>query len=387
MRTVIKKVLHVELRGALNRAAACLGLRWQAGRDTAFARAEIFQVSSPLCPLESAVAAPALPAHSKTSRSLVGFSFLFVSIISLALLAGCSKPAADKPADAPEKTEAKPGLTIDAETQERIGLKMESPLAAQWQPQLRATGRVADPLAFTAAAADYEAARAATVVSGSELERTQKLAEQSNASPRALETARAAAARDALAFSAARAKFTADWGVHLAAQTNLIAFAEKLQTEDTSLIKLSLPAGTFPKPLPPSATVYFFNDETSSIAAEFADDLRIDPATQAQTLLFSVNKKLPPSAAVTGFLKTSGETVSGGVVPLSAVLRHEGKGWVYVQTETNRFVRTEISLDRLMENGWFVSENVSAANRVVVTGAQTILSGELNGGFAPGKHD
>ena len=305
------------------------------------------------------------------------------------IFAGCSKPAADKPADAAAKPEAesKAGVTIDAETQARIGLKIEAPAAAQWQPQIRAAGRVADPLAFTAAAADYETARAATEVSRSELERTQKLAGQNNVSPRTLETALAAAARDALALKSARAKFTSEWGVHLAAQTNLVAFAEKLQTDDTSLIKLSLPVGAFPKPLPPSATIYFFNDETSSIAADFADNLGIDPATQVQTLLFSVNKKLPPGAAVTGFLKTSGEPVGGVVVPAGAVLRHEGKGWIYVQAETNQFVRTEIPLDRLMENGWFVAEDLSATSRVVVSGAQTILSGELNGGFKTGAKD
>ena len=45
---------------------ACrLGLRWQAKRDTAFARTEIFRVQFVSRPPESAVAAPALPAHSK----------------------------------------------------------------------------------------------------------------------------------------------------------------------------------------------------------------------------------------------------------------------------------------------------------------------------------
>jgi hypothetical protein len=309
-------------------------------------------------------------------------------IFSIALLAGCSKPAADQPAAAPEKAEAKPGVTIDAETQARIGLKIETPVPAQWQPQLRATGRVADPLAFTIAAAEYEAARSLAEVSRSELERTQKLAGQDNASPRTLEAAQAAAARDALALNSARAKFAGDWGVQLAAQTNLIAFAGKLQADDIALVKLSLPPGTFPNPLPSSATVCFFNDETNFVAADFADDLGIDPATQVQTLLFSVNKKMPPSISVTAQLKISGEPVSGVVVPASAILRHEGKGWVYVQTETNQFVRTEIPLDRLADNGWFVSENLSATNRIVVTGAQTILSAELSGGgFNTGTRD
>jgi len=41
------------------------GLRWQAQRDTAFARAKIFRINSISRPPESAVAAPALPAQSK----------------------------------------------------------------------------------------------------------------------------------------------------------------------------------------------------------------------------------------------------------------------------------------------------------------------------------
>jgi hypothetical protein len=42
---------------------SCLGLRWQAERDTAFARAPRFIISPFLSPRESAVAAGALPAH------------------------------------------------------------------------------------------------------------------------------------------------------------------------------------------------------------------------------------------------------------------------------------------------------------------------------------
>jgi hypothetical protein len=318
------------------------------------------------------------------------FIFALAAIFSIAALSGCSKSTSDKPADAPEKADAQnePGVKLDAETQERIGLKMKTPAPMQWLPQMRAVGRVVDPLAFTAEAADYETARAQVVASNGELGRTQKLAEQNNVSPRALETAQSAAARDSLALQSARAKFTADWGVQFAAQTNLVGYAQRLQTDDIALVKLSLPSGTFPNPLPVAATIYFFNDETSSIAANFADDLGIDPATQVQTLLFSVNKKMPPSAAVTGLLKTSDEPVGGVVVPSSAVLRHEGKGWVYVQTETNQFVRTEISLDRLTDNGWFVSENLSATNRIVVTGAQAVLSAELSGGgFNTGARD
>lgn len=316
-----------------------------------------------------------------------------LAAVSAAMLTGCSKSggdADDKPAGAPEKAgaETKPGVTLDAETQERIGLKVETPAPAQWQPGIHATGRVANPLTFMAAVADYETARTTATTSEAELERTEKLAAQDNASSRALETARAEAARDRLALEAARAKFTADWGAHLAAQTNLAEFAEQLQTDNLSLAKLMLPAGTFPNPLPETATIYILGNETNAVAADFADDLFIDPSSQVQTLLFSVKQKLPPDVSVTAHLNMPCEPVSGVVVPTSATLRYEGKGWVYVQTATNQFVRAEVPLDRLMEGGWFVSENVSATNRIVVSAAQTVLSAELSsGGFSTGERD
>ncbi len=76
------------------------------------------------------------------------------------------------------------------------------------------------------------------------------------------------------------------------------------------------------------------------------------------------------------------------IVPASAVLRHEGKAWVYVQTQTNQFLRTEITLDRLTDDGWFVAEQLSATNRIIVAGAQLVLSSELSGGgFNMGERD
>jgi hypothetical protein len=101
-----------------------------------------------------------------------------------------------------------------------------------------------------------------------------------------------------------------------------------------------------------------------------------------------VKQKLPQDLAVTAQLQLPGGIVSGLAVPAAAVLRYEGRGWVYVQTDTNQFVRAEIPLDRLLENGWFVSENLAATNRIVVAGAEAVLSAELSGsGFTTGERD
>jgi multidrug efflux pump subunit AcrA (membrane-fusion protein) len=84
----------------------------------------------------------------------------------------------------------------------------------------------------------------------------------------------------------------------------------------------------------------------------------------------------------------AGDKLDGVVVPRSAVVRHEGKGWVYLQTGEDAFVRREIELDRPTEAGWFVPTGITAKDRVVVTGAQTIFSVELNGsGYLSGARD
>lgn len=303
---------------------------------------------------------------------------------------GCSKGGSDEAATPQRKEENKtaPGVLMDADTQARIGLKIEAPEPADWRPVIHVSGRVANPLTFMEAAADYEAARTAAGVSRMELERTQKLAAQENASAKTLEGARAAAERDALGAQAAEAKFAADWGLKMAGRTNLTEYAEQLRNGEFSLARLFLPAGRPPERMPTTASVYIFNDETNRVAADCWDTLNTDPATQQPTLLFAVWGKLPADAAVEADLKMEGEPIRGVRVPPAAILRHEGKGWVYVQTEMNRFVRVAVALDRPVAGGWFAAEDLSATNRIVTVGGQTLLSAELGGGsFNTGQRD
>jgi hypothetical protein len=317
---------------------------------------------------------------------LVKINFLLAASVCLAL-AGC-----DKPAGATEKPEVsdKAGVTIDAETQARIGLKMDAPLATQWQPEMKGYGAVIDPATLSAAVADLQSARSAAEASGNEYGRLKSLAEQNNVSARTLEAAKATATHDQLGFDAARAKFALDWGKALADQTNLETFVQQLARGKTALVRIDLPPGEMLPAPPASAKIVALTDETKLVNGAFFDATAgLNPQTQSQSFFFLVqDQPLPSGAAVTGFLKVSGEPVDGVVVPADAVLRYEGKGWIYVQTGTNQFARTEIPLDRLMENGWFVSGGLTATNRIVVGGAETVLSAELSGGgFSTGDRD
>ena len=166
-------------------------------------------------------------------------------------------------------------------------------------------------------------------------------------------------------------------------------FARSLTLGETALVRIDLPAGEALKSTPVSARLVSLNGEEDSRADLFGPAPAVDPQTQGQGFLFLVkDKTLAPGAAVTGYLRIPGEPVSGVIIPGGAVLRHEGKAWVYLQTADDSFTRREITLDRSADNGWFIAGGITAKDRVVVNGAQTILSEELSGGgFRSGERE
>jgi len=54
-----------------------------------------------------------------------------------------------------------------------------------------------------------------------------------------------------------------------------------------------------------------------------------------------------------------------------------GKVYVYVQTAPDQFVRKEASLNNPVADGYVVTTNFSLGDRVVVEGAQILLSEEF----------
>jgi hypothetical protein len=314
-----------------------------------------------------------------------------VTTFALVVFTGCSKSgdADDNAAGTSVKSDSQnvAGVSMDATTQARIGLEIAVPVATQWQPETKAYGVVLDPSKLAGDVADVESARVTAAVSAKEYERQKTLAAQNNSSVRALETAQATTLHDDLALTSSLAKFKADWGPALVENGKEILL--QIASNQAALVRIDLPAGeTLPAPV--SARVTISTDETNCVDAKFFDAVAgVDPQTQGQSLLFLVKgRTLPPNAAVTGFLRTAGEPINGIIIPAAAILRYEGEGWMYVQTETNRFLRETVSLDCPVSNGWFVAEKTPLTNGIVVTGAQTVLSAELSGGsFNTGERD
>lgn len=88
-----------------------------------------------------------------------------------------------------------------------------------------------------------------------------------------------------------------------------------------------------------------------------------------------VGTRLSGHAAVAG----GGSRQAGVVVPESAVVWFAGRSWVYARDEKDRdvFERLPVDATRLVPGGWFDAGELAPGREVVVTGAQLLLSEEL----------
>src|SRR5579859_5463755 len=142
-------------------------------------------------------------------------------------------------------------VTLDAKTQQLVGLQT-APLAAMTlPPEIKAYGRVLDSAALVSLENDVVAARAALQASQPEYERLKKLSAQDNASAHALETAEAQMQHDRGALDTAEAQLVAAAGRTVLDEP--AEFFQSLARQENVLVRLDLPAGETAAEVPTGA--------------------------------------------------------------------------------------------------------------------------------------
>jgi hypothetical protein len=162
----------------------------------------------------------------------------------------------------------------------------------------------------------------------------------------------------------------------------------RLSRFDELLAKVDLPAGQAVLSPAPGARIVVTGHEDLPVAGSaVAVGAAVDPKTQGQPLLFRVRNAgltLRPGMAVTAYVQQRGAATDGVVVPRESIVRFGGAAWAYVQTAPDGFTRRQLLLDRPISNGWF-STSLRGGDRVVVAGAQTLLSEELKSQIQVGE--
>ena len=289
------------------------------------------------------------------------------------------------------------------------------------------------PLAKAQSDAELAAAQAAFKASSLELERAKTLAKQNNTSERALQAAEAAAAKDNVAVTSAklggtraaqtaelavqkdrlqldlteattaravqaaetavqreevaagavRAKLGTAYGRMLLDHEKLVEFAQSLVAGQIALVRLDVPAGEPLKEQPTGAHLISPADAGAVIAAQLLGPAGgTDVQTQGQGFLLLVKQegtRLAPGTLITGALRLPGEVEHGVTVPRAAIVRHVGEAFIYIATKDGEFTKKEIELEHATPGGWFVHEGLKAGEKIVVAGAQQLLSEEGKG--------
>ncbi|MHB8522579.1 MAG: efflux RND transporter periplasmic adaptor subunit [Limisphaerales bacterium] len=274
-------------------------------------------------------------------------------------------------------------VKLDLDTQKLIGLETAPAAAATEDPEVKAYGSVLDPTPLVERVSDTALTRATLDASHKEYQRVKALFDRDqNASAKALETAEAAMKRDQIAVHTAEARLVAAWGTAVASQPDLPAFVQSLVKLETVLVRLDLPAGESLSATPTRARIVRA-DLAGFVAGRFLDRaVTTDPQVQGEGFLFVAKNnpaRLTPGLAVTGLLSLPGQPLRGVIVPDTGVVRSAEQAWVYAQTGETTFTRRAIALDHPVARGWFVTNGVAAGARLVVSGAQLLLSEERKG--------
>jgi membrane fusion protein, heavy metal efflux system len=97
--------------------------------------------------------------------------------------------------------------------------------------------------------------------------------------------------------------------------------------------------------------------------------------------------RLQPGMGITAYLQMAGPEVKGVIVPRSATVRLAGKAWVYVQDEPDKFVRRELIDPQVVPEGLLVVKGFEGGAKVVVQGAQSLLTEEMSAMGAGGAEE
>ncbi len=289
-------------------------------------------------------------------------------------------------------------ITLDPETQSRVGITMASLEAVTTREQVTAPAVVVSAQELVSARNNYvaaltrlEKARANVDVSQQEAVRLQALYQDNqNASQKALQSAQGALRSDQADAQAAQQDLALEAAAVRQSWGDVVAKwvvddpppLDRVLDQREFLVQVTLPAGevsTAPE------TISLEIPESSHTQARFISSFpRVDPRIQGISLLYVMPNRLGLAPGLNLMARLPvGRLMHGVLVPRSAMVWWQGNAWVYQQTAVGRFVRRQVPNDTPLASGAFVSRGFSPGDQIVIRGAQTLLSEEFRSQIQP----
>jgi hypothetical protein len=274
-------------------------------------------------------------------------------------------------------------VTIKPAAQKEIGLATSKLEPVTRPVEVEAYGYILDPGPLSKLNSDLIRAQAALDSSQAQYLRSKRLyGERQNVSLRDLQSAQASYLADQSRLNALQQQLRDEWGGEIARmdpaqRSDLI---NTLVDRRQAIGRVTVPAGKVLDDSPAHASIVVLGQEQHPIAARsvyFAP--AVDPKMQGQSFILRMDADgfpIRPGAAISAALPLSNGTERGVTVPRSAVVRYAGKEWVYEALTSEKFTRKEIVPAQILPDGYFVTQDLPPEARVVITGAQSLLSEE-----------
>ena len=339
-------------------------------------------------------------------NSRINIKYLMLAIILIVLAAtagwlfgsGKSTPQAQQTAPQPAATapvalvNGVTVVTMDAATQIQNGIRADSLASAENLTEITAYGTVLDlqPLIdlrtrYAAGLADADTASAALAASRQEYQRSQVLYQDNqNVSLKSYQAAQAAYRSDqartqatALKLQNIQAEMRQQFGAtltHWALSTRSPEFARLLNRQEV-LLRITVPLDVVT--VAPARIKIDANDKRRLPAQLVSSSPQSDPVIQGNAFIYRAATALAGGTRIAAYLPTTKQAAQGIVIPADAIVWYGGQPWAYVQMNAKQFGRYPVAQQSPMQGGFFVTEGFKAEQRVVVSGAQLLLSEEL----------
>jgi membrane fusion protein, multidrug efflux system len=345
------------------------------------------------------------------------FAILICALVGLACLGGCQnrldkndeeKPAKGTPSSTtpPAKISFENGqviLTLDQQTQTRMGIEFETLTTAVTRPQVAVPAVVlsVQELAtirntFISTRSQIEKDRVDIDVARKEYSRLKMLFDNNqNISEKALQSAEGSlrtlevderTATQQLNLQASI--ISQQWGdvVTKWVMDGSPEFEQILEMREV-LLQATFPLEqTYTAP----TTISVESPGRAHIKATLISSFpRVDSRIQGRSFLYasSAQPDLTPGINLLAHI-AFGNLMRGVTIPASAVLWSEGRAWTYVQMAPDQFSRREIPTDVPVDDGYFASVGFSPGSKIVRRGAQSLFSEEsVLQGYGGGQSD
>ncbi|MEB0042061.1 MULTISPECIES: efflux RND transporter periplasmic adaptor subunit [unclassified Pseudomonas] len=334
------------------------------------------------------------PFRSKTSR----ITLAVIAVVGLGALGFFSYQAmpvtpATPVAPLPSRVTTEGGLTIvtlDEATQTISGIQSEPITASKHQVERLTYGSVLGVQGlndlntrYSIAQADSATAHSAATASGQEYERNASLYKANQSvSLKVLQASQVTWSADKAKLQAADASIRSlhnnarqQFGAPLA---NMIGAQDapqlqKLLSREDMLLRIVLPLGV---DLVAPELISVESSEHRETAQLISVSPQVDPSTEGRAYLYRAAATLPVGSKVVAYLPLPTPPSTSLVIPEAAILWFGGQPWAYVQIAKDRFTRRPVAEQTPYNNGYLVSTGFESGDRVVVQGAQLLLSEE-----------